>query len=285
MLTTTVTRSWIIVSALAFTAGISLAQTKPAFEVVSVKPCHDGDPYTGVTNTSTRLTMGCLSIETLISLSYIQFANGHYDPFSTAVLEGGPAWIKGTAPVSDRYAIDAETAEPTAPEIMRGPMLQALLEERFQLKVHRETRQVHVYALTADKGSPRLKSFDGSCTARDFTKVEQPQPVSDQKPLCGGSTFRGNPVTMDLQGTTMAAFADRLDTVAERIGLTDGPVIDRTGLSGRYDIHLEFSNGSENAEGASVFTALREQLGLKLERTTGPREFIVVDHIERASAN
>lgn len=266
-------------------ARLASAQSRPAFEVASVKPCHDGDTFTGITNSPTRLTMGCLSLETLISLSYIQFADGHYDPFSTAVLEGGPPWIKGTAPVSDRYAIDAEASEPTAPQIMRGPMLQSLLEERFQLKVHRETRQVHVYALTVDKGGARLKPFDGGCTARDFTKVEQPQLSSGQKPLCGGATFRGNPVKMDLPDATMANLADRIDTVAERMGIIDGPVIDRTGLNGRFDIHLEFANGSENGEGASLFTAVKEQLGLKLERTTGPREFVVVDRIERASGN
>jgi uncharacterized protein (TIGR03435 family) len=97
-----------------------------------------------------------------------------------------------------------------------------------------------------------------------------------------------------MHGMTLEAITDRLGTGLERRGVLDGPLIDRTGLTGLFDLHLEFAvdgpGGTAAANDASenlpsIFSAVQEQLGLRIERTTGPREFLVIDHVERPSEN
>lgn len=264
---------------------------RPEFEVASVKPCRDTDTFNGGSSSPGRFTISCLPVMTLISMAYIEFGSGRRDPFSTTVIEGAPAWIGMSESASNWYAVDARAVGAASEEIMRGPMMQALLEDRFKLKVHRETRNVRIYALTVNKGGAKLKPFDGSCTQRDYTKA-QAQADDGQKALCAGSSLtRGGQTTMDLHGISMAAFADTLGSGLERRGIIDGPIIDRTGLTGRFDFHLEFSSSANPAAVSSadgpdtVFNVLQDRLGLKLEPSTGPREFIVIDHIERASEN
>jgi uncharacterized protein (TIGR03435 family) len=176
-------------------------------------------------------------------------------------------------------------------------MLQGLLEDRFKLKIHRETRELPVYALTIAKSGPRLRaSKEGSCTPVDLshlTAQEQPAPL-----FCGGTSFTRNGDTRNVDGfgLSMATFAGT--TLSARLDL-DRPVIDKTGLDGMFDIHLEFAadaptSGPAGAgpgvvptvdSGPSLFTALQEQLGLKLSPERGPVDVLVVDRIERPSGN
>ena len=265
---------------------------RAAFEVASVKPCRATDNFNGSSSSPGRFTMSCIPVITLISMAYIEFGSGQRDPFSTIAIEGAPGWIEMSEPASNWYAIDARAEGAASEGTMRGPMMQALLEDRFKLRVHRETRNARIYPLTVVKGGAKMRSFDGSCTSRDYTKATQPQPDAGQKPLCErGSLTRGGQTTMDLHGENMASFADALAFVLERRGIIDGPVIDRTGLTGRFDLRLEYSAGADtvaagSADGLdSVFSVLQDRLGLKLTPSTGPREFIVIDHVERASEN
>ncbi len=271
--------------------GVLLAtawgQDTPAqkFEVATIRLCDsDGGGRSGGGKSSPgRLVLNCQtlgdadrSFPGLIAQAYGLFANGHRNPpWALLPVEGGPAWLK-----SDRYEIVAKAAGDASLDMMNGPMLQALLEDRFRLKVRRETREIPVYALTVTKGGAKLHPFqEGSCTH------------------CGASgTIQGSNFVLHGQGMTLGEIAKSLG-----IGL-DRPVIDATGLTGKFDFELEFARdqsaapalrdphqvvptAADPSTGASIFTAIQEQMGLKLESTKGPGEFLVVDSVERPSQN
>jgi uncharacterized protein (TIGR03435 family) len=276
------------------------AAASPVFEVASVRPCKDseaggrrGDPSQ---NTPGRLTLRCQNVMGFISLAYQFYANGRVNaPWSWPPIEGGPGWIS-----SGRYEINAK-AEGAPPEaITHGPMLRALLEDRFKLKIHRETREIQAYVLTVGKSGPKLQPFkEGSCTPFDFaTALLPPEPPAPgtTAPCEGRMETNGPNWLFDTQATTLEEFCQRLGQMLDR------PTIDRTGLAGRHDFHLEFAvdetappphrPGSDPirppdagpASGPSIFTAI-QKLGLKIERGKGPGEFLVIDHVERTSAN
>jgi bla regulator protein BlaR1 len=274
----------------------------PKFEVVSIRPgCGAGDNKGGggAAPSPGRLNV-CGTVMTFILQAYGRFATGHFNPNLAAVpVEGGPAWIK-----SDSYQINAKAEGNAGEEMMRGPMLQALLEDRFKLKIHRETRDLPMYALTAGKSGPKLTQFkEGGCVPPDLTKVPPPPPTPGQK-LCDYRVGRGKGLnlTVDAQGRTLAELSRLLGVALDR------PVVDKTGIAGLFDIHLEFAidqttpnflpggpldspGGGPPAEpadpagGPSIFTAIQEQLGLKLDPVKVPGEFLVIDSVEKPSAN
>jgi bla regulator protein blaR1 len=137
--------------------------TAPKFEVASIRPCQPG-VSTGGNSSTGRLHCGCEPLTDdfnlgLIQLAYVRFRGGHDNPLRILQIEGGPKWIR-----SEMFAIDAKAESHPSVAMMQGPMLQALLEDRFKLKIHLETRQGPVYELTAPKGGSKLKPFqEGSC--------------------------------------------------------------------------------------------------------------------------
>jgi uncharacterized protein (TIGR03435 family) len=215
---------------------------------------------------------------------------------------GGPDWVK-----TDRYDIDAKAEGAASAEQMIGPMLQMLLEERFKLKVHRETRNGPVYEMTVVKKSENLQpTKEGSCTSTDLNnynlsedKIRDMVMKGGAAPRrCGSCTSHSTVQTLstDCYGNRMADLAYLLRSY---VGL---PVLDKTELAGQFDFHLEFAfekggvvlNGmnlppatdtSADPNGPSVFDALKQQLGLRLTRATGPREVIIIDHAEKPSPN
>jgi uncharacterized protein (TIGR03435 family) len=222
-------------------------------------------------------------------------------PEKIVPMEKSPAWID-----SDLYTIEAKAeSNPghAAPGqgMMLGPMMQALLEVRFRVRVHREVRQVPVYELTLGKGVPSLhKATEGGCVAQN---LDQPLPPPARGQALG--IFCGMPLItnnrFDLRGATMEQLCTALS------GRVDRRVIDKTGVSGTFDIHLDWSNGDQPsgpappplppppgvppAPGpdlgevtANIRTAL-QKLGLKLEPAQGPGDFLVIDHVERPSEN
>lgn len=247
--------------------------------------------------------MNCRTVKSLIESAY---ASGM--PLLPPI-EGGPAWID-----SDhyRYTINVK-AEGTGSGAASGaatkvPILRALLEDRFQLKTHRETREVSGYALTVAKGGPKLKPFqEGSCVdigvVKPLTKTPPPAHEPGERPvLCGVNRARkgnGPNVTWDIPGTSL----DFLARTFLGIAFGDRPVFNRTGIDGLFDIHLEFTpdestpgpggfrpaapveSGTAAPAGPSIFTALQQQLGLKLEAARGPREVLVIDRVEKPSEN
>jgi uncharacterized protein (TIGR03435 family) len=259
----------------------------PRFDVVSIKPCQPEDVPPGArgggagrpTITPRRLHVECqplVGANGLIRQAYGVFANGTTRAFlhpEAVPVEGGPAWVR-----TDRYSIDATAEGTPSVELMHGPMLQALLEDRFHLKLRRETRDVPVYDLTAASGGPRLKPFDGHCVPVDFSKGNLP----GQLEAVGACPISMHDTTVDAPGQTIGDFINFV------LVLLDRPVIDKTGLAGRYDIHLTLASddGAGTADVPHVLAAAVErQLGLKLVPAKGPGTFLVIDRVERPDPN
>jgi uncharacterized protein (TIGR03435 family) len=298
--------------ALAIAVGFAQSQTKttgtPKFEVASIKPCKDGDlpPASkrgGAANFSPgTLHLECATVKGLIQHAYVLFANGQANLLMHLSVDGGPGWIN-----SERYRIDAKAEGPQSQGTMHGPMLQALLEDRFKLKIHRETREVPAYALTVAKGGPKLHPFqEGSCTPIDLRILERFPPVPfPDLPLgqtyCGGidpadgrhwvavlGTKKGPNEIVDARALSIDDFIKL--SLNHRV---DRPVINQTGISGRFDYHLEFAPEATSPEagdqsgpgGPSLFTAIQQQLGLKLEPAKSKGEFLVIDRVEKPSGN
>ncbi|MBI1790189.1 MAG: TIGR03435 family protein [Acidobacteria bacterium] len=272
------------------------ATATPKFEASSIKACHDQPGLKrgyGYSSSPGTLNTGCMPLVDadnlgLIQRAYVRFAGGHPHWPGIVPIQGGPDWIR-----SELYNINAKAEGIPNEQVMQGPMLQALLEDRFKLKIHRETKQVPVYVLTAPQGGSLLKPFaEGSCT---------PMPLMvPVPPLAPGQEYCkvriGMRPSVDAQGSTLAELSQLLELVLDR------PVIDNTGIAGKFDIHLEFAAGAatpkllhggglagrggaaSDATGVSIFTAI-QQLGLKLEPASGPREFLVIEHAERPTEN
>jgi uncharacterized protein (TIGR03435 family) len=263
----------------------------PKFDVVSIKPCKPG-VRKGDDSSPGRLTIGCkvlagIDNTGLIQVAYNRYAGGQMNSFRIIPIEGGPDWIH-----SETFEIDATSDGHPGILMMQGPMMQALLEDRFKLKIHRETRQGPVYELALGKGSPKLKPFkEGICTP---AVVGRPLPelTADQR-RCRNMA---NPQGVDFEGGTLAMFAGLLGMILDR------PVIDKTGIKDLFAIHLEFlpddftsplaaavapgppvAFGGPDAPG--IFQAIQEQLGLRLAPAKGPMDVLVIDHIQRPSDN
>ena len=211
--------------------------TAPKFEVASIRRCAPGGrggvfgpPAPG------RITVNCMSVMALIRQSYILFANGRMDlsPVNIIPPAKNPSWID-----SELYTIEAK-AESNPDKIvpgqgmMLGPMMQALLEDRFKVKVHREIRQVPVYSLILGKRSPKLQPARGDGCVVDQPPAP-PAPGQAPRPFCGFALVMNN--GFEMRGATMAQLCLALS------GPMGRKVVDRTGISGMFDIRLDWSGG------------------------------------------
>jgi bla regulator protein blaR1 len=277
----------------------SFAQSRgaaPKFDVASIRRGCPGDegtkgpPFGWIDHPSPGRVSFCFVLQTILEMAY--FTDCHWSPQcfprTFVPVEGSLPWLG-----SDRYMLDAKAEGNPPQEVMRGPMLRALLEDRFKLKVHREIRQVPVYELTVAKGGPKLKRFEeGSCIPFDLFK-QGPKTCNQRMDRKGPNEV------VAWHGTSLDEFSKTVLTVA-----LDRPVIDKTGIAGKFEFHLVFAPDqstpillpggdmannpivpSDDPAGPSIFTAIQEQLGLKLQPAKGPREFLVIDHVERPSEN
>jgi uncharacterized protein (TIGR03435 family) len=245
----------------------------------------------------------------------IGVANGLF-PFDDDLFRGGPAWVR-----ADRYTVEASTENPLANGPAEGntpanktlkAMLQTLLEDRLHLKIHRETEEIPVYALTIAKTGLKLKPTEpGACSEPEPNAPPHP-PAPGEKPECHSISNGANGPnakngwnapnwSFDYVGVSLGEFAAQIG------GNLDHRVIDRTGVKDLFSFHVEFARDENTpgptlpdgapmlappapesrgiVPGPSIFTALEEQLGLKLESAKGPRGFIVIDSVERPSEN
>lgn len=189
-------------------------------------------------------------------------------------IAGGPSWM-GT----DRFDIEAKSARPRTSDELHV-MLQHLLEERFHLKLRRETREEPVWSLVVDRGGSKLPAHDPADL--DHPPMGLQAVRNTDGSVCG--SLVGHNVTMEYLAFTLSRNADR-------------SVIDRTGLPARYDVNLQFLPdaarlAAPNGDGpaispdcADLFSALPKQLGLRLESSKGPVQFLVVEHAEKPSEN
>ena len=258
---------------------------RPTIEVASIKP-GEGQGPTGLRPRPGGLTAtGSLKMLMLRAYAVQSFQ-----------IVGGAEWTN-----SEPYVVDAKAAgNPGGDQISR--MLQSLLEDRFQLKVHGETRELPVFNLVIAKGGPKLPSpkeggcLDSADPAPQLSGGRMPPPGSGPPPLirCGGLG-----ITLEKGGVRMFGGKVALSELARVLSPTLGrKVIDKTGLTGLFDIRLDFvaddstallpplpPDAAGDATSPPIFSALPEQLGLRLEASKGPVEVVVIDHVERPSAN
>ena len=267
-----------LLSVLLLAAGIAQEAPRPAFQVASVKrttanPTHQMfRPQPG----------GRVIAENAPLQLLIQNAYG----VQAYQVVGGPAWL-----TTDGYDIEAKPEGEVGNAEMRL-MLQSLLADRFQLAVHRETRERPVYVLAAAKGEFHPPAPKDDCA----TAAPGAPPTPGAFP-CGRVGINGAPTGLEMNGRK-APMAEFVRILAMLVG---HPVIDHTGYSSEFDIHLTFTP-DESLEGLpapppgappmpsdpsrpTLFGALQEQMGLKLSASKGPVEVLVVDRAERPTAN
>jgi uncharacterized protein (TIGR03435 family) len=237
----------------------------PAFEVATIKPTAlDAKAGRYITMQGTnRFVAKYYTLKLLIAAAY---------NLSPKVISGGPGWSE-----SDHFDILALTpgdTRPSQPEQMA--MLRTLLSERFKLSFHREPKEFSIYALEVDKGGPKLKESMAAAS-------DPPQLISTVYPPAR--------IHLPAKNATMSDFTSLMQRA-----LLDRPVVDRTGLTGRYDFDLDWAPdetqfGGEvpvapaDAQAPPFFTAIEQQLGLRLEAMRGMVQALVIDHAEPPSAN
>jgi len=290
----------LIAGSAALAAQTPQSAPAPAFEVASIKPNNSGDGRVMMQVQPGRYQATNVTLRLLIRNAY---------QLQDFQITGGPSWLS-----SDHFDIIAKMpdgfqppAGPPAPGSGPGPvqlMLRALLAERFKLVVRNETKEAPIYALilarSDGKLGPALKKSDVDCAAvmaargRGRGPAPGPPQPGERMP-CG---IRIGPGNMSVGGSTLAQFANSLGMFAGRI------VQDRTGLTGAWDIDLtwtpdqmpqrppgagdgppQFNGVAVDPNGPSLFTAVQEQLGLKLDSQRGPVETLVIDHAEKPVEN
>jgi uncharacterized protein (TIGR03435 family) len=194
-----------------------------------------------------------------------------------------PRWV-----ATDRYAIDARAAGTPSKDQMRL-MMQSLPADRFKMAVHFETQVGPAFAMVpakAGKTGPQLRPHSEGAPCDATLPAEAPRPRDGEvfPPVCDvyiATGYRGKLAKMGSRNTTLALLAGSLSGV----GRIDLPVVDQTGLSGRYDFWIEWAPEAAPLEGPAYIDALREQLGLKLESTKAPLRVLVIDKAERPPEN
>jgi uncharacterized protein (TIGR03435 family) len=247
-------------------SGVAYAQ--PAFEVASLKPanpgnngvrggCHGIDSvYTGANERASAPPLGrCVITDGRLShMLGIAFRIG-----SMLYIKGGPEWLMSG---DSRYTVDAKAEDPTkATEEQLLQMLQALLIERFNLKFHREIKDMPGYTLVVAKNGPKLQASKGEDSGFSWGAEGKPNPAG--------------PACLTAQKWTPSMLAGLLTQMGK------GPAIDKTGLTGEYDFKLCWNE----MEGPSLFSALQEQLGLKFEAQKVPVSFFIVDSAQKPTEN
>jgi uncharacterized protein (TIGR03435 family) len=273
--------------------GAQAAMSAPEFEAASVKPNKAGGPFGIGFQPGGRFNATNVTLRMLIGAGY-----GTPQPRPSFEIVGGPAWLD-----TDRFDVVAKAAGNTVPGPSGPPaemflMIQKLLADRFHLVTHGESRELPVYALVMARADGKMGEHL-RITGTDCAALMAPGRAGGPPPSPGpGSPFcgvRSAPGRLAGGSATMAIFTNVLSRQVNRV------VLDRTGLTASYDFELEWTpdqmpQGSDDAarpgalpappaDGPSFFTALQEQLGLKLDSTKGPVNVLVVDRAEPPSAD
>lgn len=217
------------------------------FEVASVKPGDPLDPESSVRSTAAGIFMKNTTLKNLLQNAY---------HIRCDQIEGGPKWMD-----SERFTIDAKLPTGVSRNLL-PQALQSLLEDRFKLQVHRESRIRPVFALVQAKGGSKLHI------------------AAPDEPGRGG--FSAGPRKLQGRGVSISTLVYALASAA------GGPVLDRTELQGEYDFTLEFAplqGTGDDEKLPEIFTAIQQQLGLKLEPAKAPIETLVIDRAEKPSEN
>jgi uncharacterized protein (TIGR03435 family) len=253
---------------------VQSAATRPkfeAFEVATIKPLAPEDPKAGKyirMESAHRFQAKNYTVNGLIAAAY---------NLNPRAISGGPAWTE-----SDRYEIIGATPGELRPNYDdQMAMLRKLLTDRFNLAFHRDKKEFAIYELTVAKGGPKLKA---SPSAPD----EAPNFTSTIYPAASGGIDHA---MLPARNVTIAQFAALLQRA-----ILDKPVVDNTGITGRYDFDLEWTPdetqfggqlpfGPPDSPKPALFAVLQQQLGLRVEATRGIIETLVIDRAERPSEN
>lgn len=218
------------------------------FEVASIRPSTANPNSSGINTGNGRLTATNVTLKRCIM--------GAYGVGPNQII-GGPDWLD-----ADRFDIAAKAEQPVGDHILMT-MLQTLLAERFTLGLHREMKPIESYVLEVAKNGPKLEKGDGK----------------------GSSTNSGRGEIVATNATM-----DRLAEILSR--QMDLPVINHTSLEGDFKLKLQWTpegataaKSTDTTDGPSIFTAIQEQLGLRLHAQKVPVEVIVIDHVEKPSEN
>lgn len=246
----------IVSSIAACLPAVSLyAQTQPKptpaiLEVASVRQHSGAREFSDLSTSGTKVTVSALTLAEVIANAY---------SLRNDQIIGGPRWI-----AADLYDITtkAEGTSPLTGEQSRQ-LLQAVLADRFRLECHRETRESSVYALVVGKDGSKLKHADN----------------------IGNNP--GLPMTTNGAGKHIISWHSTMQQLALLLSSTAGrPVVDKTGLSGKYAFQLDWNaTDAPDSDIPSIFTAVQQQLGLRLEPQRAPFEVLVIDNADRPSAN
>lgn len=257
-----------------FAIPIALAQTQSGFEVASIKP---SDP--AATGAQIGISPGGVftaknvTLRALVRQAYdvrdfqiypnpVWRDNGWFDTTHYDIIAKG-----NTAAVSEADLIKMTDAERNAFRDQLTAKVRVLLADRFGLRVHRETREMPVYALTVAKNGPKFQAPANDDVTRTGLRIRRGE--------TGKPEITGTRIPMELLAKTLSDQAGRT-------------VIDQTGLQGNFDFKLTFTpdmGQSADTDGPSIFTALQDQLGLRLDSQKGPAEVLVIDTAQKASEN
>ena len=229
------------------------AQATVTFDVVSVRPNHSGSSNSGIETHPTTYTATNVSLIQLIN-------NGYY--IRPDLISGQPGWAE-----SEHFDVQAKILDSSAEDLrkltpeQRRSMLRAMLADRFHLIAHVETKTLPVYNLVLTKDGPKFKPTV--------------HPAEDGGTSTNDTNFEGHAIPVR-------------DLVVSLAGMLQRTILDKTNLSGTYDVTLHWARDGAASSDSSfppLFTALQEQLGLKLESAKGPVDTLVIDHVDRPSEN
>jgi len=236
----------------------------PAFAVATIKPSNPDTPGKLFTVRGQDVVTVNTTLSDLITMAY---------DLHPRQIEGAPSWI-----ASEKFDITGRPDVPGQPNVAQIKiMMQKMLADRFQLKFHREKKELNVFALTAGKTGPKFSESE-----RDPNSLP-------------GLFFRGPGTNLNVTNATMAEFANLMQSA-----VLDKPVVDQTGLTGKYDFTLKWTPDAgqfqsfggappaapDNADAPpDLFAAIQQQLGLKLESTKAPADVLVIDRVEKPSEN
>ncbi len=264
-------------------------QSKLAFEVTSVKPYSEGSPdpadFSGfLSHPGGHFRVAGVDLKMLLTYAY---------RLRDEQIVGGPAWISSALWEVSAKAEDSSipatpaTFDPAVPDAM-AVMVQALIEDRFHLRSHREVKELPTYDLVINKGGQKIQK------SSDQTRSIPEQPASNrsQSPPRGALNMSNGP-----SGSTLQGKAVPLSYLANGLAISlRRAVVDRTNLKGLYDFKLQWAQdpmmsgintpgAAVGSAGPSIFTAIQEQLGLKLQSSKGPVEVLVIDSVSKPSEN
>jgi len=246
--------------------GANAIETLPAYDVVSIKPNNFGSDRSTMGNYGDMYRATKVTLKILMAYAY---KVGRAD-----LIFGLPGWAD-----SSRFDLNVKVSDPDKRALdkltreQRQAMLRAVLEDRFHLKVHWETKDMPVYELVVAKGGPKFKD----------TSPESAEGKALTSQRLGKESMSINNREMAAYGVRMGALSGYLSQELHRT------VVDKTGLTGNYDFTLKWAPEDPAAESSgdkpTMVTALQEQLGLKLQPARGPVETLVVDHVEMPTEN